>query len=104
MRSWRSAIRASSDLAQVLGRLAELLVLEVVHVHALRIAFGTIIGSAILEVANQFFLLGIYAYHRISMSQEEPFHTFDVPELTVTIRMGRVGASSTTLSQVCASR
>ena len=34
------------------------LVLEVVHVHALRIAFGTIISSAILEVANQF-LLGV---------------------------------------------
>src|SRR5580700_5648806 len=37
--------------------LAELLVLEVVHVHALRIAFGTIISSAILEVANQSFFL-----------------------------------------------
>jgi hypothetical protein len=31
----------------------ELLVLEVVHVHALRIAFGTIISSAILESAAQ---------------------------------------------------
>jgi hypothetical protein len=30
-----------------------------VHVHALRIAFGTIISSAILEVANQFLLRGI---------------------------------------------
>ena len=32
--------------------LAEALVGEVVHVHALRIAFGAIISSAILEVAN----------------------------------------------------
>ena len=39
--------------------LAELLVLEVVHVHALRIAFGTIISSAILKLPNQFLLLGI---------------------------------------------
>ena len=39
--------------------LAELLVLEVVHVHALRIAFRTIVGSAILEVADQLLLLRV---------------------------------------------
>ena len=39
--------------------LAELLVLEVVHVDAPRIAFRTIVGSAVLEVAEQLLLLRI---------------------------------------------
>src|SRR5262249_22346673 len=39
--------------------LAEFLVLEVVHVHTPRIAFRTVIGSDILEVADQLLLLRI---------------------------------------------
>jgi hypothetical protein len=37
--------------------LAELFILEFVHVHALRVALGTIIRSAVLEGADQLFLL-----------------------------------------------
>ena len=39
--------------------LAELLVLEVVHLHAPRIAFRAIVGATVLVVADQLFLLGI---------------------------------------------
>ncbi len=50
---------ANSAVSLVIPDLAELLVLEVVHVHAPWIAFRTIIGSAILEVADQLLLLRI---------------------------------------------
>jgi hypothetical protein len=69
--------------------LAELLVLEVVHVHALRIAFGTIIGSAILEVANQFLLLGVDGDDGLLLGLRRNDFRVDVFELGVAVGMSR---------------
>lgn len=67
--------------------LAELLVLEVVYVHPLGIAFRAIIGSAILEVADQFLLLAVDADDRQSQFREDVDPLLDVDELPVPIRV-----------------
>src|SRR6202030_1966496 len=66
-----------------------LLVLEIVHVHALWIALGTIIGSAILEVADQLFLLRVDGDDGLLLSLRRNDFRVDVFELGVSIGMFR---------------
>ena len=69
--------------------LAELLVLEVVHVDAPRITFGAIIGSAILEVADQFLLLGVDGDDGLLLGLRRNHFRIDVFELGVSVGMFR---------------
>jgi hypothetical protein len=69
--------------------LAELLVLEVVYVHPLGIAFRAIIGSAILEVADQFLLLRVDGDDRLMLSLRRNGFRVDVFELGIAVGMMR---------------
>src|SRR5271165_6300607 len=69
--------------------LAELLVLEVVHVHAPRIAFRTIVGSAVLEVAEQLLLLRIDGDDGLLAGLRRNDFRVDVFELGVAVGMVR---------------
>ena len=72
--------------------LAELLVLEVVHLDAPRIAFGPIIGTAVLEVADQLLLLGVDGDDRLLPGLRRNDVRVDVLELRV--RSGCLAPSS----------
>jgi TolB-like protein len=67
--------------------LAELLILEVVDVHAQWGAFRTIIGSAILEVANQLLLLGVDGDDGLLLSLRRNDFRVDIFELGVAVGM-----------------
>ena len=67
--------------------LAELLVLEVVHLHAPRIALGTIVASAVLVVADQLLLLGVDGDDRLARRLRREHLGVDVLELGVAVGM-----------------
>jgi hypothetical protein len=69
--------------------LAELLVLEIVHVHAPRIAFRTIIGSAILEVADQLLFLRIDGDDGLLLGLSCNDFRVDIFELGISVGMFR---------------
>src|SRR5215470_5975582 len=69
--------------------LAELLVLEVVHVDALRVALRTIIGSAVLEVANQLLFLRIDRDDGLLLGLRRDCSRVDIFELGVAVGMLR---------------
>src|SRR5581483_7312372 len=69
--------------------LAELLVLEVMDVHPPWIAFRAIVASAILEVADQFPLLGVDRDDRLSLRLRGNDFRVDVVELGVSVGMFR---------------
>jgi len=64
-----------------------------VHVHALRIAFGAIISSSILEVANQFLLLGVDGDDGLLLGLRRNDFRADVFELGVSVRMFRASSA-----------
>ncbi len=68
-------------------RFAELLVDEIVHVHTLRVALGPIVGTTILEVADQLFLLRIDRDDRLSGCLRRNDLHVDVLELCVAVGM-----------------
>ena len=67
--------------------LAELFILEVVHVHALRVALGTIISSAVLEVADQLFLLRVDGDDRLLLGLRRKDFRVDIVELGIAVGM-----------------
>ena len=69
--------------------LAEFLVLEVVHLHAPRIALGSIVRAAVPVVADQLFLLRVDGDDRLARSLRRNHFGIDVLELVVAIRMLR---------------
>ena len=78
------------DVVNAVGHdLAKLLVLEIVDLHALRIALGTIIRAAVLVVADQLLLLRIDRNDRLSGGLALDHMGVDVLELSVAIRMFR---------------
>ena len=69
--------------------LAELLVLEVVYVHAPRVAFRAIIGSAVLEVADQLLLLRVDGDDGLLLGLRRNDFRVDVFELGIAVGMLR---------------
>ena len=69
--------------------LAELLVLEVVYVHAPRVAFRAIIGSAVLEVADQLLLLRVDGDDGLLLGLRRNDFRVDVFELGIAVGMFR---------------
>src|SRR5208337_1159553 len=69
--------------------LAQILVLEVVHVDAQRIALRPIVGATILEVADQLFLLRIDGDDGLAFCLSGHDFRIDVLELRVTVQMLR---------------
>ena len=69
--------------------LAQLLVLEVVHVHVQRVAFGPIIRAAVLEVADQLLLLGVNRDDGLARGLGRNDLRVDVLELCIAIGMAR---------------
>ena len=67
--------------------LAELLILEVVDVHAQWGAFRTIIGSAILEVADQLLLLCVEGDDGLLLTRRRNDFRVDIFELGVAVGM-----------------
>src|SRR5450631_396922 len=68
---------------------AEFLVLEVVHLHAPRIAFRAVVGATILVVADQLFLLGIDRDDRLPRGLCGDYLGVDVLELRIAVGMLR---------------
>ena len=69
--------------------LAALLILKIVCLHASWIALRTIIGSAILEVADQFLLLCIHGDDGLSLGLRGNDFRVDVFELCIAVGMVR---------------
>ena len=69
--------------------LAQVLVLEVVHLDAQRIALRPIVGATILEVADQLFLLRIDGDDGLAFGLSGHDFRIDVVELRVTVRVLR---------------
>jgi hypothetical protein len=63
--------------------------LEVVHLHAPRIAFRTIVGAAVLVVADQLLLLGVDRDDGLARGLRRDRLGVDVLELGVAVRMPR---------------
>jgi len=70
-------------------RLAQLLVLEVVHPHQLRLTLGSPFSPEVLEIADQLLLLGVHADHGLMAIDRALGDRVDVPELRVTVGMLR---------------
>ncbi len=78
------------DIVNAIGHnLAKHLVLEVVHVHALRIALGPVIAAAIAKVANQLLFLRVDRYDRLSSLLRRENFAIDVLELGISIGVMR---------------
>ena len=79
-----------ADVVHAIGRhLAEFLVLEVVHLHASRIALGPIVSTAVAIVADQLFLLRVHRDDGLVRSLRRNHLGIDVFELRVAVGMLR---------------
>ena len=76
------------DVVDAVGDgLPEFFVLEVVHPHELGLALWSPLPACVLEIADQLFLLGVHADHRLVVSDRAFGDRVDVPELRVTVRV-----------------
>ena len=71
----------------VRNRLAQLLVLEVMHPYQLRLALGSPLAPRVLEIPDQLLLLGVDRDDRLVLIDCPLGDRVDVPELRVAIRM-----------------
>ena len=62
---------------------------EVVHVDPFRCALGLVLDAAVVEGADELFLLGVHADHRLAGGHESLRQLVQVAELAVTVGMGR---------------
>src|SRR5260370_17053301 len=65
----------------------QLLDQEVVDSHLFRLTFRPPLPTAILEVADQFFLLGVDGDNRLLLVERSLDHPVDVPKLCIPIRV-----------------
>jgi hypothetical protein len=77
-------------IVHTIGRhLTELFVDEIMHIHGVRVTFWPIIGSAILEVADQFLLLGIDRNDGLPIRLCGKDFRIDILELGIAVGMVR---------------